>query len=465
MSPFRSSRFLAVLAASIGITASAQFLSGPEYDAVLSKAFDTDSVAANLVCEATPILPELDFSLRFQTGFTMDLPLSQFDGPHHYGVMVFRVTPESGRPAYLMSRIDLPDTARTKLDGHVRGGFAVGAGKYKVEMIFVDDLHRVCRSQWRIEAKLDGSKYHLRAAVPPLTVAGVSPATQLAPIPANQPNLGRLTILMHVAPPSPQSAKLRARDALKLLGSLSALLEQLHARSARLVIFDLEQQKVLFRKDGFTATDLQDVAKLLNEAQFGLVDYSTLRNPGGSIDLLTQLTEEERGELHASDAMVFLGLHMELHGSIRSGVVKKFQGGARVFYLECESPSILNWAHNSGVGITAEASTIPSQTPEYADTNNGDRLSVPDQPDNVDNGDRSPAPDQPDNVDSLAPVDQRDIIEQLVRRLKGEIIPIRTPSDCARAIRRIEPHAKQQYSGGAKTTAEQSVDQSASAGH
>jgi len=259
-----------------------------------------------------------------------------------------------------MSRINLPDTAKTKLDGHVRGGFVVGEGKYNVEMILGDDLHRVCRSQWRIEAKLDGSTRRLRVALPPLTVVGFSSVTRFAPLPASQPNLGQLTILMHVGPPSLHSAKLPASDALKLLGSLSALLERLHAQSARLVAFNLEQQKVLFRKDGFTAADLQDVAKLINEAQFGVVDYSTLRNPRGALDLLTQLTEEARGELHSSDALVFLGLHMQVYGSIRSGMAKKFRDGPRVFYLECEPPSsILNRAHDSGVGIMAESSTNP----------------------------------------------------------------------------------------------------------
>jgi len=140
---------------------------------------------------------------------------------------------------------------------------------------------------------------------------------------------------MHVAPSSARSGRLPASDALKLLGSLSALLEQLHAQLARLLVFDLEQQKILLRKEQFTAADLQEVTKLLNEVQSGVVDYSTLRNPKGAIDLLTRLTEEEGNELHASDALVFLGLHRQGNASIRSGMVKKFLDGPRIFYLEC----------------------------------------------------------------------------------------------------------------------------------
>lgn len=435
MGPFRSSRFLTALAVSIGITASAQVLSGPHYEAVLNKAFDTDSSATKLVCEATPIRPQLDFSLRFQTGFLMDLPLSQFDGPRHHGILIVRVTPEDRRPSYIASRVNLPDTARTKLSSHIQGSFAVGEGKYKVDLFFADDLDRVCRSQWQIEAKLDGTNRHLNAAVPPLTVAGASTASEPAPPLANQ---GRLTVLMHVAPASPQLAKLPESDAMKLLGSLSALLAQLHPQLTRLVLFDLQRQKVLFRKEDFAAANLPDVARLLDIAQFSTVDYATLQNPKGPVDFLTQLTEEERCELGASDALVFLGLHTEVHGSIRSSMVKKIRGGPRVFYLECASPlSLLAGSRDSGVGISAAVATIP--TPEYADTDDGDRSSLRDGG-NDDDSNFSPQ-DQPDNVPDLSPGDRPDIVEQLVSRLKGETIQIRLPNDCARAIRRIAAHA------------------------
>jgi hypothetical protein len=265
----------------------------------------------------------------------LSLPLGQINGPYRYGVIALRITPESGRPAYLLSRIDFQDTTTSNLGHHVRGGFVVGEGKYNVEMIYGDDLHRACRSEWRIEAKLDGRKRRLRVSLPPLTVAGFSSVIHLSPPDADQPNLGRLTILMHVAPSSARSGRLPASDALKLLGSLSALLEQLHAQLARLLVFDLEQQKILLRKEQFTAADLQEVTKFLNEVQSGVVDYSTLRNPKGAIDLLTRLTEEEGNELHASDALVFLGLHRQGNASIRSGMVKKFLDGPRIFYLEC----------------------------------------------------------------------------------------------------------------------------------
>ena len=371
-----------------------------------------------------------------------------------------RVTPEGGRPTYFLSRIDFQDTATSKPDGGVRGSFVVGEGKYSVEMIYGDDLHRACRSEWRIEAELNGSKHRLRAGLPPPTVTGFSSVTHFAPPDANQSNLGRLTVLMHVAPSSARSAKLPPNDALKLLGSLSALLEQLHARLARVVIFDLEQQKIVLRKEPFTAADLPEVTKLLNQVQSGVVDYSTLRNPKGAIDLLTQLTEEEGSELHASDALVFLGLHREGSASIRSGMVKRFRDGPRIFYLECgPPPSLPTVVQKSGAEITAETPTAEPEPHDYDDTNSVDHFSALDQPDDPDIGRNLSLADQRDNVDSPSQVGHPDIIEQLVRRLKGEVIPIRIPSDSAHAIQRIAMRAKQQAAGGAEK--ENVIEQSA----
>ena len=409
MGPFHSNLFLAVFGASIGLSASAQPLVGPQYETAFRQVFDTNGDPAASTCDATPIRPELDYSLRFQTGFTLG-PLSQFSGTHHLGVIMLRITPDSGQPAYLVNRLKLPDVSETKRDDRVRATFVVAEGKYNVEMIFGDEHRQLCRSQWRIDArsnawsnKSDGGKSTLHAAESPS-------------------NPGRLTILMHVAPSSLRSAKLPASDAEKLVGSLSALLDQSHARSARLVVFDLEQQKVLFRKDGFVAPDIQGVAKVIDQAQFGAVDYSTFANPAGATGLLTQLTEEERSQLHASDALVFLGLHMQVQGSIRSGTMKKLQDGPRIFYLECEPPRLIVRAGSDSDRRFLAESSWSSFQPTESDATYSDRVSLT---------------DQSGTIPSFSPDEDPDLIQKLVKRLKGEIIPMRTPIDCARAIRRI----------------------------
>jgi hypothetical protein len=107
-----------------------------------------------------------------------------------------------------------------------------------------------------------------------------------------------------------------------------------------------------------------------------------------------------------------------------------------VFYLECEPPASLSTA------------TQPADEKFSADSNTAAHL-----PQNVDHGSRpSEPPVQSDHADSFFdPVqsnvieepsspDQPDIIEHWVSGLKGQVISIRTPRDCARAIQRVRPH-------------------------
>src|SRR6266852_3615001 len=99
--------------------------------------------------------PTLGFSLRFQTGYEVSVPLSQFHGPGHRISVLLRVAPEArdGQPAYLLRSFDLPDVPDTEFVAEVAGSFLVGQGSYHSMAIVLDDVNRVCRSDWRIEVK------------------------------------------------------------------------------------------------------------------------------------------------------------------------------------------------------------------------------------------------------------------------------------------------------------------------
>src|ERR1017187_3445638 len=77
-----------------------------------------------LQCEVTPIRPALNFSFRFQAGYVVRVPMSQYLGKGHLWVVLARVTPESGdgKPVYLGTRMRLPEIPQTKLEMEVGGG-------------------------------------------------------------------------------------------------------------------------------------------------------------------------------------------------------------------------------------------------------------------------------------------------------------------------------------------------------
>ncbi len=168
-----------------------------------------------LRCEVTPVKPALDFSFRFQTGFSINVPMEQYFGPGHAWTFVARVSPEHGAPAYLAARISVcPTFPITTVKTDTSGGFLVGAGRYKVDWVMYDDEGRVCRHQWKIEAKLSHGERHVEPAIPANTVTDVlqKPASPHSPpAPGDAPPF-RLTVLLHAAPFSPRRLHLRSYE-------------------------------------------------------------------------------------------------------------------------------------------------------------------------------------------------------------------------------------------------------------
>src|SRR5215472_10505328 len=77
-----------------------------------------------LRCEIEPIPPRLNFSLRFQAGYVVRVPMGQFRGTGHSYRMLLRVEPQgSGRPVFLKSHFDLPEVPKTNVTGQSAGSF------------------------------------------------------------------------------------------------------------------------------------------------------------------------------------------------------------------------------------------------------------------------------------------------------------------------------------------------------
>lgn len=262
-----------------------------------------------LACSVTPFGPALNFSFRIQAGFIVRVPMGQFFGPGHIWFILARVTPEGGgKPVFLASRTHLPDVPRTKVEVELGGGYLLGEGRYDVNWMMLDDRGRVCRKEWRIEARLSKAERKAGVSTRPHTVAAFSllGSPDEARARDDSPPFS-VTILMHAAALIPWRTHLRVSDRMLLIGSLAALLERLPARSVRLVVFNLDQQKELYRRDGFTLAALDQVEQAVNDLELNTVDYQVLQKPRGHIDLLAGLVNRERHDANPSDAVVFLG--------------------------------------------------------------------------------------------------------------------------------------------------------------
>lgn len=273
------------------------------------KNFEPKKNERALACNVDLVPPQLNFSLRFQAGYIVAVPAKQFVGSGHRLRSVLRVVPETDpHPVFLASFSRLPNIPRTAHKLELAGLYLVGEGRYSVDWMLVDDAGRICRKSWRIEARLGSSERGLRPGIPPGTVAEAS-FRRWSPQEDDDGDvpLRRITILLHAAPLAPNTTRLRPQDRIMLLGSLASLLESLPARRVRLVVFNLDQQKELFRQDDLMPESFPQVAQAMNDLQLQLVDYRTLENQRGHIDLVAALINQEIHSASTSDAVFFLG--------------------------------------------------------------------------------------------------------------------------------------------------------------
>jgi hypothetical protein len=313
----------------------AQVIVDPARVGSMVKALERQADEKPLRCEVTPIKAALNFGFRFQAGYVVHVPMNQYSGPDHGWAMLTRVTPEGGgqQPVYLGSRVRLPPIPKTKVDIEVGGGYLLGEGRYDVDWTLLDDTGRVCRGSWRVDARLGRHERQVNVAMPRDTVADFTlrgrsgrgrGADDAAPI--------RLTVLLDAAPLVPFRTRLRASDRVVLLGLLSSLLERVPARSVRLVIFNLDQQKTLLRQDALAPNALGRVAQALNSVELGLVDYHVLQNPHGHVDFLAGLMNQELRAETPSDVVVILGPETRYGDKVPQAALEEPHGAVPQFF-------------------------------------------------------------------------------------------------------------------------------------
>ena len=289
-------------------------------------------------CEVSPIKPSLNFSFRYQAGYRVTVPLNQYAGSGHRWDTLTRITPDGGarKPVYLWSRFALPDVPKTNADARVGGGYLLGEGLYNVRWMMMDDSGRVCRKNWRVDVHLSRADSKVKVAMPPDTVWELGlRGSRTLPQGTDDAAALRLTIFLHTAPLFPRRTRMRPNDMVTLMSTVSSLLERVPARSVRLVLFNLEQQKELYRKDDFVLRDMAQVSQAMTNIELGLVDFQVLQNKRGHVDLLTDLVNRELQAQPASDVVLFLGPETRFFDRVPQASLEKPAGsGQQFFYFQ-----------------------------------------------------------------------------------------------------------------------------------
>src|SRR5689334_21489142 len=187
--------------------AHAQFVVNPARLTERSRNFDWRPDDQPLSCSLSQTRPALDYGFRFQAGYVLRVPLSQYRGKGHRWTVLMRVTPEGGAPVYLMTRYALPEVPKTNVEAEVGGAYLVGEGKYRVAWKLTDDSGRVCRREWTAEARLRRSENKVKVAMTPNTVVSLSNWTIARRHQTDDAPRIRLTVLMHAAAASPRRTR------------------------------------------------------------------------------------------------------------------------------------------------------------------------------------------------------------------------------------------------------------------
>ncbi len=355
----------------VAAIANAQWQLDRENSGKVDRALNAGVLGDQLKCSVKPLDPFLDFAFRFDAGYVASCPVKEFDGRADTVISYVRITPDNGVPVVLANGYRLPAIPRAlaskvnlkKVSSSVEmsGGFVLGEGRYTVDLLLVDSRSRIYKTHWTVKAKASGHEKGSPLAVAANTAAAFPAYSWDGKPCVNQRSGSRLTILLDAASMNPYSNKLRAWDRAFLLGALSSLLRQTPAESVRLIAFNLDQQREIFRQDHFDGAGFTRLSEALQRLELGTVSYKTLQRQNGWAELLAQLMNEQIAEQPPSDSVVFLGPSTRITDKLPQTMLRpRGPGAPQFFYFEYfpfwqsgrEFPDAIHYATRAYKGTT-----------------------------------------------------------------------------------------------------------------
>lgn len=277
--------------------------------------FERDFQDHLLACRIDTRKPLLDYSFRYEIGYSIHCLLAQFGGQPAHLELLLRVTPEGAAPRLFAQSFEIPAAPaniKPQIDGkHFRaeivfsGVYAAGVGSYMNEIVVVDEQHRGTSKAWHADT---GSAEPVGPRMMALQPGVVEPFDREAWSACSNKGRGlRLTVLLDAASASPYAARLRPWDRAFLLGALSSLLRTMPLAAVRVVAFNINQQQALFREDDFQASSIVRLADALSHFSLGTVSYDVLRQEHGPEEFLSGLLQSENARQERTNAVIFLG--------------------------------------------------------------------------------------------------------------------------------------------------------------
>jgi hypothetical protein len=396
--------YRAIIVAMFVRFALAQIVTLPEQLPKAVGDFGPGAASGELPCAVEELQPVLNFASRFQAGYVVRAPMNAYPGGGHHWDVVFRVTPQegSGQPVLFTDSIDLPDDASSNAIEEMHGVFLLGEGQYHVKWSMLDDLGRVFRKEWDLEAKATGKE----RITMPSGMAGDLAWRSASETPVSAyPQ--RVTLLVNVS-------RTAGYPWTTLLAVLEPLVERLSTASVRLVVFDLPKQRQLFREDGFALNGMNRLVHATNWLT-GRVDPGPFEHQAGVWDLLAKLVNGEIQSPEPADAVVFIGAPWWIKEAMPAGFPKPDKGMTpRFFSVHYSNANASRIGPHGAGGWQGDMGMHGGPPPAAAQA-------------------QMPGPSPGEVASTLF-----DTIKQTVLRMKGKIFVIQTPADLSKAIEEID---------------------------
>ena len=345
--------------------------------------------------------PWLNYAFRFQAGYSIDIPLRQFAGKGNIVRVIARVRPSDGSqpPVCLFQSGALPEVPEgDKPDLPITGGFFLGEGNYRVDLAVFDQAGRLYQARFNLEAALKGRERKVRLE---LARGEVQPINSLRWKPhSEQAGRGRrLTILFHVASLYGAPTLPSLYDPVLLLSSLSTVLSEGAFDQVRLIAFNLDQERELFRQDRFDVDGFRKLAETLLSLKLSSVPVAALAPGQPRHALIDSLVRAEMSSKNPPDAILFLGPYADDESKWSSVPCESGHAGPAIFYFQ----------HRINRAIGRRLSD------EYAG--------------------------RAERTMGVRPIELPDTLERLVHACSGEVYRIHDPAELASAIAKLNEKA------------------------
>jgi hypothetical protein len=300
---------------------------------------ETEDLKKDLPCTVTSIKPLLGFDLRFHSGYDITVPLRELAGTGDQLTIIFKVTSDTAKdtPAYFSQRYNVPEIEQdARGDAYLQGGFDVGEGSYHVMWMMRDRMERVCSSNWDITAALVQRDQSIKTAIATHAIEASDveffkeepPVTRIV-----SADPLKVKVLINFAPQKSAAAAMQPIDTSALVSILRNISREPRICKFSVVAFNMNDQRVVYRKDNADQIDFPELGKALASLKLGMVDYKKLSDKHSETDFLTKLIQDELGHNDA-DAVIFAGPKVVLEEDPPPDSFKEITGiSYPVFYM------------------------------------------------------------------------------------------------------------------------------------